>query len=135
MHYHNINEVCDDLQFELKYIHDYSDYIVHGKTFELKFSTMNKMRMFIGWMSTRKTESTFQLSSQYLLSPTYQDFNKFRQENMIRMIKMQTTQTSSSTKPFLSHTSRSTTRLVFLPIVLTYLMNLFVNMLRKTHFT
>ena len=23
MHYHNINELYDDLQFELKYIHDY----------------------------------------------------------------------------------------------------------------
>ena len=30
MHYHNINELCDDLQFELGYIHDYSDYIVNG---------------------------------------------------------------------------------------------------------
>ena len=29
--YHNIHELCDDLQFELKHIHGYSDYIVNGK--------------------------------------------------------------------------------------------------------
>ena len=29
--YHNIYELCDDLQFELKHIHDYSDYIVNGQ--------------------------------------------------------------------------------------------------------
>ena len=67
MHYHNINELCGDLQFELKYIHDYSDYIVKGQNFELKFSTMNKIRSFISWMSTRKKENKFQLSSQCLL--------------------------------------------------------------------
>ena len=29
--YHNIHELCDDLHFELKHIHDYSDYIVNGQ--------------------------------------------------------------------------------------------------------
>ena len=29
--YHNIYDLCDDLQFELKQIHDYSDYIVNGQ--------------------------------------------------------------------------------------------------------
>ena len=37
MHYHNIKELCDDLQFELKYIHDCSDYIVNGQNCELYF--------------------------------------------------------------------------------------------------
>ena len=85
MHYHNINELCDDLQFELEYIHDYSDYI--GQQCELEFSTMGNIRMFISWMSTRKIENTFQLSSQYLLSLAYQYFNKFKQEDMIRIFK------------------------------------------------
>ena len=31
VHYHDINELCGDLQFVLKYIHDYSDYIVNQK--------------------------------------------------------------------------------------------------------
>ena len=30
MHYHNINELGDDLHFEFEYINDYSDYIVNG---------------------------------------------------------------------------------------------------------
>ena len=31
MDYHNNNELCDDLQFELKHIHDYNKYIVNGQ--------------------------------------------------------------------------------------------------------
>ena len=38
----------------------------------------------------------------------------FRQEDMIRMTKVPTTQTPSATNAFLSHTSRSKTRSVFL---------------------
>ena len=87
MHYHNINELCDDLQCESKYIHDYSDYIVNGQNCELELYTMHKTREFICWMSTRKKESTFQLSPYYLHSLTHQDFNKFRQEDMIRISK------------------------------------------------
>ena len=114
MHYHNINEIHDDLQFESKYIHEYSDFIVNGRNCQIRFSTMNIMRMFISWMSTGKNETPFQLSSVNLLSLTYQCFNKFWQENMIRMIQVQTTQTPSTTKPFFSHTSRSKTKVVFL---------------------
>ena len=65
-------------------------------------------------MLTRKKETTFQLSSQYLLSLTYQGFNKFRQQDMIRMTKVPATPTPSTDKPFPSHTSRSKTRPVFL---------------------
>ena len=114
MDYHNTNELCDDLKFELKHIHDYSDYIVNGQNCALKFATMNKIKLFISWMSTRKKETTFQPFSQYLLSLTYQDFNQFRQEHMIRMTKVTTAPTPSTTKPFPSHTSRSKTKPVFL---------------------
>ena len=62
----------------------------------------------------QKEETTFQLSSQYLLLPTYQDFNKFRQEDIIRMTKVPTAPTTSTTKLFPSHTSSSKTRPVFL---------------------
>ena len=108
MDYHNnINELCDDLQFELKHIHDYSEYIVNGQNCALTFGTMNKMKLFISWMSTRKKVTTFQLSSQYLLSITYHNFNKVRQEDMIRMTKVPTAPIPSTTKPFPSETSRS----------------------------
>ena len=59
MDYQNINELCDDLQFELKHIHDYSEYIVNGQSCALTFGTMNKMKLFISWMSTRKKKTHF----------------------------------------------------------------------------
>ena len=43
--------------------------------------------LFISWMLTRTKGNTFQLSSQYFVSLTYQDFNEFSQEKWIRMIK------------------------------------------------
>ena len=70
MHYHNINELCDDLQFELEYIHDYSDYIVNRQNCELNCFIMHRISMLIGWMSAKKKQTTFQLSSEYLLSLT-----------------------------------------------------------------
>ena len=72
------------------------------------------MKLFISQMSSRKKEITFQFSSQYLLSLAYQDFNKFRQEDMIRMTMVPTAPTPSTTTPLPSHTSRSKTRPVFL---------------------
>ena len=87
MCFHNINELCDYLLFELEYIHYYSHYIVNGQHCELRVCTMGKIRLFISWMSTTTKENTFQLSSQYLPSLTYQDFNKFKQEDMIRIFK------------------------------------------------
>ena len=76
---------------------------VPGQHCALKSSTMNTIKLFNSWMLTRTNGNTFQLSSQYCLSLTYQEFNKFRQENMFRMTKVPTTQTPSTTKPFLSH--------------------------------
>ena len=104
--FHHIHELCHDLQSELKHIHDYSDYIANGQHCVPRVSTMNKLKLLISLMPTLNLENAFQLSSQYLLSLTYQDFNKFRQEDMIRMTKVPTTQTPSTTKPFLCHTSK-----------------------------
>ena len=56
IHYHNINEQYDDLQFELEYI---NHYIVNGQHCELEFSTMGNIRLFISWMSARKHISSF----------------------------------------------------------------------------
>ena len=71
-------------------------------------------KVVISWMLTRTKESTFQLSFHSLVSLTYQDFNKFRHKNMFRMTKVPTTQTPSTTKPFLRHTSRTKTKLASL---------------------
>ena len=128
MEYHvypNIHELCEILSFGSDFIHELSDYIVNGQDYAPKSSTMNTIKLFISWLLTRTKGNTFQVSSQYFLSLTYQDFNKFRQENMSRMTKVPTTQTPSTTKPFLSHPSGN-------PIILTYLVNLFVNLLKKT---
>ena len=38
MDYDNVNELCDDVQFELKHIHDLSDYIVDGQHCGLKLT-------------------------------------------------------------------------------------------------
>ena len=50
MAYHNVNDLCDDLQSELKHIHDLSEYILDGQHCTLKFAAMNKMKLFISWL-------------------------------------------------------------------------------------
>ena len=97
MDYDNINDLCDDLQFELKHIHDLSGYIVDGQCFALKFGTMSKIKMLISWMSTRKKDTTFQHSSKYLPPLTLEDFNEFRQGDVIRITKVPTDSTPSPT--------------------------------------
>ena len=66
--YHNIHELCEELPFGLKYLHEYGDYIVNGQHCALKSSAMNTMKLFISWMLARTKGNTFQLSSQYTLS-------------------------------------------------------------------
>ena len=74
MAYENVNDLCDDLQFELKHIHDLNNYIVDGKHCVLKFASMNRMKLFISWMSTRMKNKTIELSSEYLFALTYEHF-------------------------------------------------------------
>ena len=74
MAYENVNDLCDDLQFELKHIHDLNNYIVDGQHCVLKFASMNRMKLFISRMSTRMKNKTIQLSSEYLLALTYEHF-------------------------------------------------------------
>ena len=113
MHYHNINGLCDDLQFELEYVDDCTDYIVNGQNCELDSCTILRMRMFISWMLTRKRKPHF----NFLLCtffPLHQDFTKLRQEDRIRFLNEQAASTPSTTKLPPSHTSRNKTRPVFL---------------------
>ena len=79
-HYHNINELCDDLQFELEYIDHYSVYIVNGQHCELEFSTMGNIRLFISWMSTRKHISTFFFISSFPYTSGFQQVQARRHD-------------------------------------------------------
>ena len=84
------SDLCADF-YQIHYqIHDYSDYRVDGQKCAPKFCTMNKIRMFISWMTTKMTDLTFELYAEYLLTPTNHQFNKFRQADMIRMNDMST---------------------------------------------
>ena len=85
-----------------------------GQHCALKFATMNKMKLFISWMSTRMKNKTIQLSSEYLRTLSYEHFKDFRQAHMIRMTEVPTATTPSPTTPFPRYTSRSKTRPVFL---------------------
>ena len=110
--YHHIHELCDDLHFELKHIHDYSGYIVNGQYCAIKFATMNKISCSsVGCQPERKKTHFNFLPGAFF---SYQDLKKFRQEDMVWMTKVPTTPTPSTDKPFPSHTSRSKTRSVFL---------------------
>ena len=106
MAYDNVNDLCDDLQFELQLIDDLTSYdIVNGQHCVIKFTMMNKIKLFISWRSTRMKNKTIQLSSEYLLALTYEHFNDFRQPHMIRMTEVPTAPTPSSTTSFPRKTS------------------------------
>ena len=60
-------------------------------------STMNKLKLFIKWMSTRMKDIKFELSPEYLLTLTYEEFNVFRQVDMPSMCSKPTSPPLSST--------------------------------------
>ena len=76
--YNNFTDLCGDFQFKLNHIYDFSDYRVDGQECALKFGTMNKLRWFISWMSTRMKETTFELYAEHLFALTCEEFNDFR---------------------------------------------------------
>ena len=80
---------------------------MNGQLCVLKYSTINTINLFTSWVVTRTNQKRFDLPSQYFLSLTYQEFNKFRQENMSRMTKVPTTQTPNISKPLLGHNTKS----------------------------
>ena len=84
-----VQEICEGVPYILKDFHKY--YIVNGQHCALKSSTINTMELFTSWMIMRTNLKIFDLPPQYFLSLTYQEFNKFRQENMSGMTKVPTT--------------------------------------------
>ena len=78
----------------------------------LKFGSMNKLMWFISWMSTRMKDTTFELYAEHLLALTYEEFNDFSQEDMIRMSTVPTSPPPGPTTPmttFTGHTKRCET--------------------------
>ena len=77
---------------------------------------MYKHKLFINWMSTRMKYTTFELSPEHLSLLTYEDFNVFRQEDMIRMRSEPASPPPGPTTPtpLTSQTSGSKKRQAFL---------------------
>ena len=71
-----IQDICEGVPYILEDFHGY--YIVNGQHCALESSTINTMELFTCWMITRTNLQIFDLRSQYFLSFTYQEFNKFR---------------------------------------------------------
>ena len=104
-------DMCIDLSYMLDHIHHHSEYRMEGSRFALRFGTMNMLRLFIKWMSTRKKESTFELYAENLLVMTREQFNNFRQEDMIRIASGPTSPRPGPTTPmttFTGHTKGTT---------------------------
>ena len=80
--YDNFTDLRIDFYPELNHIHDYR---VYGQKCGLKFGTMNKIRLFISWMSTRMTDTTVELYAEDLLALTYGDFNVLRTADLNRV--------------------------------------------------
>ena len=95
----NYTDLCGDFHNELDHIHDFSDYSVDGLNCSLKFGTMNKLRLLISWMSTRMKEITFELYAEYLIGLTHEQYNHFRQENMIKMSSVPSSPLPGPTTP------------------------------------
>ena len=84
--YDNFTDICMDFYHILDRIHDYSELRADGLRSALKFSTMNKIRLFTFWMDTKMIDGNFELYAEDLLSLTTEQFNDFRQADMTRMI-------------------------------------------------
>ena len=66
--YENFTDLCVDFHQDMDNIHDFRDYRVDGMKCALKFGTMNKLRLFISWMSTRMKSTKFELHAEGLLA-------------------------------------------------------------------
>ena len=65
----------------------------------LQFSTMNKIRMFTSWMGIKMIEGFFQLYAEDVLAQTREQFNDFRQADMIRMMGKSSSSPPGPTTP------------------------------------
>ena len=86
--YDNFTDICVDFYYLLDSINDCSEYKVNGLRCSLKFSTMNKIRLFISWMATKMTDDNFKLYAELLIFLTREQFSNSRQEDMERLCNM-----------------------------------------------
>ena len=84
--YSNFTDIGVDFCHILDRMDDSSEFRLDGLRRALKFSTMNKIRMFTSWMGTKMTDSFFELYAEDLLALTSEQLNDFRQADMIRMM-------------------------------------------------
>ena len=75
MNYSVFTDICAHFCQILERNHEYSG-----------FSTINKIRMFTIGMGTRMMDGVFELYAEDLLSLTGEQFNDFRQAEMIKMM-------------------------------------------------
>ena len=109
--YDNFTDRCVDFHPELNHIHDFTDYRVDGQKCALKTGTMNKLMLFISWMSTRMKDTTVEQYVEHILALTYEDFNVFRTADMNRMSSEPISPPPGPTTPmttFSGHTKGST---------------------------
>ena len=64
----NFTNLCIHIDLELNHINDFNDYRLDGLKCALKFGTMNKLRWFIHWMSTRMMHTIFDHYDEHLLA-------------------------------------------------------------------
>ena len=68
--YDNFTDICVNFYHILDSIHDHGEYKVNGLRCSLKFSIMNKIRLFINWMTTKMTDGNFKPYAELLISLT-----------------------------------------------------------------
>ena len=68
---------------------------------------MNKLRLFISWISTRMKDTTFEHYAEHLLALTWEQYNDFRQEDMIRLTSGPTSSPPEPTTPMITFTGQT----------------------------
>ena len=110
--FEKFTDMCNAFSYMLDNINDdHSEHKFDGLRHALKFGTMNKLRLFIRWMFTSTTDSTFKLYAEDLLALTREQFDNFRQKDMISMAGGPKSPLPGPTTPmttFIGHTKGTT---------------------------
>ena len=109
--FYSFTDISDQLYHISEDTQNYTEYRVNGLKYQLKFSTMHKIKMFIKWMSERMINGSFRLHDEFLTSLKGELFIDFRQEDM----KILSSSRSSHIEPhtpmttYIGHTKLSAT--------------------------
>ena len=83
--YENFGEIFDAYHHILNTVQDCSNYKLNGIRCSLSENTMNRLRMFIKWMTTKSEEDDIQPHDDLLTSLTREQFINFKHEDMKRV--------------------------------------------------